>query len=136
MKEVKPIFLVEDDDIDARRTRQSLEELHVANPFVRATNGEEALAWLRNPANPAPLIILLDLEMPIMNGLEFLAVAKADPQLRRIPIVILTASRSEADKIASFDLSVAGYMLKPVDADQFVTILRMINIYWTLSETP
>ena len=136
MKEVKPILMAEDDDIDARRIRQAIEELHVANPLVRVVNGEEALAWLRHPGNPVPLLILLDLEMPVMNGLEFLGQAKADPQLRRIPVVILTASQSEADKIASFDLSVAGYMIKPVGLERFIHVLRTINIYWTLSETP
>ena len=71
-----------------------------------------------------------------MNGLEFLGLAKADPQLRRIPVVILTASQSEVDKIASFELSVAGYMIKPVASEQFINVLRTIDIYWTLSETP
>ena len=71
-----------------------------------------------------------------MNGIEFLRVTKSDPQLRRIPVVVLTASQSEADRIASFDLSVAGYMIKPVGFEQFVNVLRTIDLYWTLSETP
>ena len=136
MKTAKPILMAEDDDIDARRIRQAVEALHVANPLVHAVNGEEALAWLRDPANPVPLLILLDLEMPVMNGIEFLRVTKSDPQLRRIPVVVLTASQSEADRIASFDLSVAGYMIKPVGFEQFVNVLRTIDLYWTLSETP
>jgi len=100
------------------------------------TNGEEGLAWLHEPVNSKPGLILLDLNLPVMNGIEFLQATKADEQLRRIPIVVVTTSRLEADKLASFNLSVAGYMVKPVDYAQFVEAVRTIHLYWTLSETP
>jgi CheY-like chemotaxis protein len=136
MDKRKPILLVEDDDLDAKTVRRAMKELHVANPVPWVSNGEEALAWLRDPANSTPCIVLLDLNMPVMNGIEFLQVAKADERLRRIPVVVLTTSGLEADKLASFDFSVAGYMVKPVDYQQFIEVIRAINLYWTVSETP
>lgn len=131
----KPILLVEDDDLDAKTVRRALKELHVTNPLARVIHGEEALAWLRDPAHGPPCLVLLDLNLPVMNGIEFLRAAKADPALRPIPVVVLTTSRLEADKLASFEFSVAGYMVKPVDYTQFVEVVRAINVYWTLSET-
>lgn len=136
MNNQQPILLVEDDDLDARTVKRALKELHVTNPVARASNGEEALAWLRTPTNGTPGLILLDLNMPVMTGIEFLKVAKADEQLRSIPVVVLTTSRLEADKLTTFNLSVAGYLVKPVDYPQFVEVVRAINLYWTLSETP
>jgi CheY-like chemotaxis protein len=132
----KSILLVEDDDVDAKSVLRAIKELHVTNPVARVSNGEEALAWLRNPANASPGLMLLDLNMPVMTGIELLQVVKGDECLRRIPVVILTTSRLEADKLATFELSVAGYMLKPVDYTQFVEVVRTINLYWTLSEVP
>lgn len=132
----KPILLVEDDDLDAKTVARALKDLHVTNPLVRAVNGEEALVRLRQGVNNKPGLILLDLNLPVMNGIEFLQVAKADEQLRRIPTVVLTTSKLEADKLASFDLSVAGNMAKPADYRQFIEVIRTIALYWTLSETP
>lgn len=132
----KPILLVEDDDIDAKTVQRALKELHVTNPLARVTNGEEALLWLRDPANVKPGLILLDLNLPVMTGIEFLQVVKADERLRSIPVVVLTTSRLDADKLATFDLSVAGYMVKPVDHAQFIEVVRAIKFYWTVSETP
>jgi CheY-like chemotaxis protein len=136
MNNNKPILLVEDDDIDAKTVQRALRDLHVSNSLARVADGREALAWLRDPANRTPGLILLDLNLPVMCGLEFLKVAKADETLRRIPVVILTTSRLEADKLTSFEYSVAGYMIKPVDYQQFVEVVRAINLYWTLSESP
>ncbi len=136
MREGSPILLVEDDDIDARSVRRALKDLKVTNPLPRATNGEEALAWLRDPANAPPCLILLDLNLPVMNGIEFLREAKADKRLRRIPVVVLTTSKLEQDMMTSFDLSVAGYMIKPVEYGQFVEVVRTIEVYWTISEVP
>jgi CheY-like chemotaxis protein len=132
----KPVLLVEDDDLDVKTVRRAFKELHVTNPLARALHGEEALAWLRHQANGPPALILLDLSLPVMNGIEFLQAVKQDERLRRIPVVILTTSRLEADKLASFDLSVAGYLVKPVDYGQFVEVIRTLDMYWTLSETP
>ncbi|HEY89569.1 MAG TPA: response regulator [Thermoflexia bacterium] len=136
MRGTKPILLVEDDRVDAMTVRRALRELKVANRLDIARDGEKGLAFLRNPENELPCVILLDLNMPCMNGLEFLNVVKQDGLLKRIPVVVLTTSREEQDKVASFNLGVAGYMIKPVDYRQFVEMVRVIDLYWTLSELP
>lgn len=130
------ILLVEDDEIDAQSVRRALSELGVKNPLRRVQNGEEALAWLRDSANGKPGLILLDLNLPVMTGLEFLQAAKADQRLRSIPVIVVTSSRLDEDRLSSFDLSVAGYMVKPTEYAQFVDVLRTIDRYWTVSEAP
>ncbi len=132
----KAILLVEDDEVDAMTVRRALKELHVSNPLAQVENGEEALAFLRQPDQVMPCLILLDLNMPVMGGIEFLQAAKNDPLLKRIPVVVLTTSDEQQDKVASFDLGVAGYIRKPVDYQQFVEAVRKIDAYWTLSELP
>ncbi len=132
----KPILLVEDDLVDVMTVKRALKEIKVTNPLVNLENGEEALKYLRNPDSAKPCIILLDLNMPIMNGIEFLKVMKLDALLKRIPVVVLTTSEEEQDKMNSFDLGVAGYMAKPVDYRQFVEVVRTIDAYWTISEVP
>jgi CheY-like chemotaxis protein len=134
MKEGRPILLVEDDEVDLMSAKRALRDLHVINPFFHAKDGEEALEFLRNEKNPVPAIILLDLNMPRMNGFEFLKIVKKDEKLRRIPVIILTVSKAEVDKVQTYDLGAAGYMIKPVDYQQFVEIMRTINTYWTISE--
>jgi len=136
MNSQKPILLVEDDQIDAMTIQRSLREIHVMNPLFIADDGEKALEILRNPTQEKPCIILLDLNMPKINGLELLNIIKHDDALKRIPVVVLTTSRNEQDRFESFNLGVAGYMIKPVDYHKFVEIMRMINFYWTLSELP
>jgi CheY-like chemotaxis protein len=128
--------MVEDDQVDARTVQRALKDINVTNPLETVGNGEEALAFLQNPGKIRPGIILLDLNMPRMNGIEFLKAIKQQEILRTIPVVVLTTSREEQDKIESFKLGVAGYMLKPVDYMQFVEVMRAINMYWTLSEVP
>lgn len=132
----RPILLIEDDQIDVMTVQRALKELHVTNPLDVAENGHQALARLKSPGDERPCLILLDLNMPIMNGIEFLRIAKNDPELRRIPVVVLTTSEEQRDKMESFDLGVAGYMRKPVDYRQFVETIRSIDTYWTLSELP
>lgn len=136
MKEGKPILLVEDDVVDMMSVKRALRDLNVTNPFFHTENGEEALAFLRSGKNPVPAIILLDLNMPRMNGFEFLKIVKKDENLRRIPVIILTTSKAELDKAQTYDLGVAGYMIKPVDYQQFVEVMRTISAYWTISELP
>lgn len=136
MKNNRPILLVEDDQVDVMTVRRALDELHVTNRLDVTRDGEAALTFLRDERNRMPCVILLDLNMPRMNGIEFLEVAKNDPELKRIPVVVLTTSREEQDRLDSFNLGVAGYMVKPVDYDQFVETIRMIDLYWTLSELP
>ncbi len=132
----KPILLIEDDQIDAMTVRRALKELHVTNPVEHVENGEEALAYLHDGGKSRPCLILLDLNMPVMGGIEFLGVTKGDAALKRIPVVVLTTSDEQRDKVESFDLGVAGYVRKPVDYKQFVEIMRTIDAYWTVSEQP
>ena len=136
MKSKKPILVVEDDRVDAMTVKRSLKELNITNHVEIAGNGEEALAYLRNPQQEKPCIILLDLNMPRMSGIEFLRIIKHDNAFKWIPVVILTTSRDDQDKIESFNLGVAGYMSKPVDYWQCVEDVKTINLYWTLSEMP
>jgi len=136
MRDSKPIMLVEDDTVDAMSVKRALKDLKVLNPLVRAGNGEEALVYLRDDNNVKPCVILLDLNMPKMNGIEFLKVAKADEKLRRIPAIILTTSKDDQDRIQTFQLNVAGFIVKPVDYIKFVEAMKIINLYWTLSELP
>jgi CheY-like chemotaxis protein len=136
MRTKKPILLVEDDYVDATTVKRALKDIKVTNPLHLAGNGEEALEFLRNGKNARPCIILLDLNLPKMNGIEFLEIVKRDEDLKRIPIVVLTTSKDEQDIVASFNFSVAGYMIKPVDYLQFVETIRTLDVYWTLSELP
>lgn len=132
----KPILLVEDDQVDMMTVIRALKQVHVTNKVVHLENGEDALNYLRDEDNDKPCIILLDLNMPIMNGIEFLQAIKNNEQLKRIPVVVLTTSQEQQDKCDSFNLGIAGYMAKPVDYRQFVEVMRSIDAYWTVSEMP
>ena len=134
MRTKKPILLVEDDRIDAMTVQRALKDIKVTNPLVITENGEEALHYLRDGSNLKPAIILLDLNMPKMNGIEFLKLAKLDDDIKKIPVIILTTSQEEWDRLQSFNLGAAGYMVKPVDYKQFVEVIRVIDLYWTISE--
>ena len=136
MRNSKPILLVEDDDVDAMTTQRALNELKVTNELVHVVDGEDALRYLRDDGDQKPCVILLDLNMPRMNGFEFLKVAKADTALRKIPVVVLTTSDADEGIIESYDLGVAGYIVKPVSYKQFVEAMRTIDMYWTLSRLP
>lgn len=131
----KPILLVEDDQVDVMTVKRAMANVKVPNPLIVAEDGERALAYLKEPGNRLPGLILLDLNMPRMGGIEFLRILKQDKLLRRIPVVILTTSSEERDRIDAYDLSVAGYIVKPVDYLKFVDAVHMIDLYWTLCET-
>jgi CheY-like chemotaxis protein len=133
---MRPILLVEDDRVDAMTLKRALKDLKVTNQLVHRLNGEEALNYLQDESNEKPCVIILDLNMPKMNGMEFLKIAKADETLRRLPVVVLTTSKDEWDRFQSFDLSVAGYIIKPADYKRFLEAIRTIHLYWTLSELP
>ena len=113
---------------------RALKEVQVTNPVVHSENGKEALNHLQNFASDRPCLILLDLNMPVMNGIEFLRALRDDKKLRAIPVVALTTSDDNQDKLNSFNLGVAGYMRKPADYRQFVKVIRSIDHYWTISE--
>lgn len=136
MRNCRPVLLVDDDTIDAMTVQRAFKDLKMTNPLAHALNGEDALAYLSRASSARPCVILLDLNMPKMNGLEFLRVIKADPELKRIPVIVLTTSCEEQDVVSSFRLNVAGYIVKPVDYQKFVEAVRTIDLYWTLSELP
>ena len=136
MRNSKPILLVEDDSVDAMMTQRALNDLKVTNKMVHKVDGEDALDYLRDETARKPCVILLDLNMPRMNGFEFLKVAKTEPVIKRIPVVILTTSDADQNVVESYDLGVAGYIVKPVDYKQFVEVMRTIDLYWTLSHLP
>ena len=136
MQNSKPILLIEDDDVDVMTVNRALRDSKVANQLVSIGDGEEAIEYLRDESATKPSIILLDLNMPKMDGAEFLKIVKADNALKKIPVVILTTSNSDRDVTESFELGAAGYMVKSVDYEKFVETIRSIDQYWTLSKLP
>jgi CheY-like chemotaxis protein len=136
MRSLKPILLVEDDDVDVMTIKRAFKDLSVENQLVNTNNGEQALEYLKTNGNKEPCVILLDLNMPKMNGIEFLIIVKADMTLKKVPVVVLTTSNQQQDITECFKLGVAGYMVKSVDYDKFVETIRAVNLYWTISELP
>ena len=136
MQNSRPVLLVEDDSVDAMMVERAFKDLKIANQLVHTLNGEQALEYLRNKSDIKPCVILLDLVMPKMNGIEFLKIVKADETLKSIPVVMLTTSREEQDIVESFKFSVAGYIVKSVDEKRFTEAIGTINLYWILSELP
>ena len=139
MTNAKPlhILLVEDDQIDQMNVRRAFERNKIMNPLYIAENGLEALEMLRDGRVPDERrLILLDLNMPKMNGIEFLKHLREDPRLGHTPVVVLTTSNDEQDKVNAYDFNVAGYLLKPVTFTNFVELTAALNKYWTLVELP
>jgi CheY-like chemotaxis protein len=131
------ILLVEDDEVDVMNVRRAFERNNVSNPLYVAGNGLEALQMLRDGTVPSERrLILLDLNMPKMNGIEFLQALRADPELASSSVVVLTTSNDEQDKIDAYNLNVAGYLLKPVTFSNFCERMTALNKYWTLVEMP
>ena len=131
------ILLVEDDQVDVMNVRRAFEKNKILNPLVVAGDGIEALAMLREGKVPAGRrIILLDLNMPRMNGIEFLRELRADAKLGMTPVIVLTTSNAEKDRVDAYNLNVAGYLLKPVTFVNFVEVMAALNKYWTLVELP
>ena len=134
------ILLVDDDEVDVMSVKRAFRRLHITNPLHIARNGLEALAMLRGDGQPAitprPAIILLDLNMPRMGGLEFLKELRADPVFSSTIVIVLTTSNDEGDKFEAFESHVAGYLVKPVVGAEFVELMASFNKYWTMSELP
>lgn len=131
------ILLVEDDEVDVMTVRRAFTRANITNPLVVASNGIEALEILRrDELPPTRRLILLDVNMPKMNGIEFLRELRADPKLQMASVVVLTTSNEERDRIEAFKLNVAGYLLKPVTFLQFAEVMTTINKYWALMEMP
>jgi len=137
MDRVTNILLVEDDDIDVMNIRRAFEKGNLRNPLFHADDGLVALEMLRGDLLPRDRrLVLLDLNMPRMSGIEFLAELRADPELRSTPVVVLTTSDAERDRVEVYNFYVAGYLLKPVRFVAFVEIMATLNRYWTLMEMP
>jgi CheY-like chemotaxis protein len=135
MKSSKPILLVEDDNVDAMTVRRALKDINVTNEIIHHLNGEDAVKYLMSK-NKRPCVILLDLNMPRMNGIDFLKIIKKNDELKQIPVIVLTTSQNERDKMESFEFSVAGYIIKSSDYKKFMESFKTLNLYWTLSELP
>ncbi len=143
MEDLKRILLVEDDERDIDLTLAAFAEINIANKIDIVRDGEEALDYLYKRANYKkrtsgnPVVILLDLKMPKVDGLEVLKQIKENDKLRNIPVVILTSSKMESDLIISYELGVNAYVVKPVDFDNFMTAIKELGSFWALlNETP
>lgn len=136
------ILLVEDDEVDVMNVERAFKKVNINNPLYVATNGIEALAMLRSKNGAPPEVpverrlILLDLNMPKMGGIEFLQKLRSDPQLKPTPVVVMTTSNQDKDRVEAYNLNVAGYILKPVTFANFIELMATLNKYWTLCEMP
>ena len=142
MKTLRKIMLVEDNLNDIDLTLAALEEHHLANEIVVVRDGAEALDYLykrekfEGRPGDLPAVVLLDIKMPKVGGLEVLRQMKADPALRNLPVVMLTSSREEPDLAASYALGANAYVVKPVDFQQFVEAVRQIGVFWAVVNEP
>lgn len=135
------LLLIDDDEVDVMTVQRAFKKNNITNPFYVASNGLEALAMLRgegdSPSIPSKRrLILLDLNMPKMGGIEFLRELRQDPDLKATPVIVLTTSNEDQDKVEAYHLNVAGYIVKPVTFNKFVEVVAALNKYWTLSEMP
>lgn len=136
MKSEKPILLVEDDEVDIMNVQRAFKKNNISNPLFVCRNGVEALELLRGeevPFNSQP-IILLDINMPRMNGIEFLKEIRSDEALKSLSVFVMTTSNDDKDKVAAFNLFVAGYILKPLSFERLSSAVVVLNMYWKLCE--
>src|SRR5437868_11984446 len=137
MERITNILLVDDDEIDVMNVRRAFEKGKIHNPLFRAEDGVRALEMLRDGTFPRERrLVLLDLNMPRMNGIEFLRELRADPELNATSVVVLTTSNDERDKMNAYNLNIAGYLVKPVTFDSFCELMVALNKFWTLVELP
>lgn len=135
------LLLIDDDEVDVMTVKRALKKNNITNTLYIANNGLEALAMLRGKEMPKLLagqrrLILLDLNMPKMGGIEFLRELRADPELKLLTVIVLTTSNEDQDKVEAYNLNVAGYIIKPVTFSKFVEAVETLNKYWSLSEMP
>lgn len=136
------ILLVEDDEVDIMNVKRAFKKSNISNPLYIASNGLEALEMLRSKDGKMPAVpfnrrlILLDLNMPKMGGIEFLHELRADPELKMTPVIVLTTSNQDRDRVEAYQLNVAGYILKPVTFNNFAEAITTLNKYWMLCEMP
>jgi CheY-like chemotaxis protein len=139
MAKLLNILLVEDDEVDIMNVQRAFKKNNIGNPLFVARNGLEALQMLRNehPEKiPAVHIILLDINMPKMGGIEFLKELRKDISLRATSVFVMTTSNEDGDKISAYDLNVAGYILKPLSFESFANSISVLSHYWGLCEQP
>ncbi|MEO8699216.1 MAG: response regulator [Kofleriaceae bacterium] len=131
------ILLVDDDEVDVMTVKRAFQKANITNPIFIASNGVDALQIMRGDSLPASRrLVLLDLNMPKMNGIEFLREVRKDPALALTTVVVLTTSNEDRDRVEAFQLNVAGYLLKPVTFHTFADVMTTLNKYWTLMEMP
>jgi CheY-like chemotaxis protein len=134
------ILLVEDDDGDAKAVQRAFQKAKIANPILRAVDGMEALEMLKGANGkakpPSPYLLLVDLNMPRMNGIQFVKALREDEDLRHSIAFILTTSKREEDKIAAYDLNVAGYIVKATAGQDFLKLVSLVDCYWRIVEIP
>lgn len=134
------LLMVEDDDLDATAITRAFKKLKLTNPLVRAKDGVEALEYLRGENGRTkiarPYMILLDLNMPRMDGIEFLAELRKDPTLSNSVIIVLTTSAADKDKVAAYDNHVAGYVIKSDLGSSFLEVIQLIDCYWKIVSLP
>ena len=128
------ILLVEDNPMDVDLALRAFRRRRLTNPVEVARDGEEALAWMERwtQGEPLPAVILLDLKLPRIDGLEVLRQLKAHPEFRQVPVVVLTTSKENQDVRRAYELGVNSYIVKPVDFDKFVEVASQIEVYWTV----
>ena len=127
------ILLIEDDMIEVMKLKRATSSLNLNHNITEANNGEDALETLENK-DRLPDIILLDLNMPKINGIEFLKILKADERLKYIPTIILTTSNNQRDLLACFEIGIAGYILKPLKYEDYVSKIEKLLAYWSINE--
>lgn len=134
----KPILLVEDNPMDVDLTLRAFKRRRVTNPVEVARDGEEALAWIPRweAGEPTPTVILLDLKLPRVDGLEVLRQLKSHPTLRVIPVVVLTTSAEHGDVSTAYQLGANSYIVKPVEFEKFMDVSEKIDVYWTVVNQP
>ncbi|MFT5755522.1 MAG: CheY-like chemotaxis protein [Alteromonadaceae bacterium] len=130
------LLMIEDDDVDARGMERSFKKRRIANPIMRAHDGQEALELLEEGKVATPFIILLDLQMPRMNGLEFLAVLRNHEKLKSSVVFVLTTSQAEQDITAAYNQQIAGYFVKNEVGANFCEMLDMLEGYWRIAYLP
>ncbi|QHL86130.1 response regulator [Nibribacter ruber] len=135
-EKVVNILLVEDDEVDIMNVQRAFKKNNINNPLHIAHNGIEALEMLKSGSIPMPPIIILDINMPKMNGIEFLQEMRKDPELNRISVFVMTTSNEDSDKINAYNLNVAGYILKPLSFEKFISAVATLDRYWKLCERP
>jgi CheY-like chemotaxis protein len=128
------ILLVEDDEVDVMNVKRAFKKNNIRNELSVAGDGVEALEMLNSEITPLPRIIILDINMPKMNGIEFLKVLRADEKLKNISVFVMTTSNEDNDKIDAYNLNVAGYILKPLSFEKFITSVSTLNNFWQLCE--